>query len=71
MLKTNCVHEQFKNLVFVSTREKIRLFLRKQIVYPKSINKHYCCSSNGSFPPTETDSDLDPWGGDPSLKWVQ
>ena len=26
---------------------------------------------DGSFPPTETDSDWDPWDGDPSLKWVQ
>ena len=26
---------------------------------------------NGSFPPTEMDSDSDPWDGDLSLNWVQ
>ena len=49
-----------------------RLFARlyPRVVIPTSVHlSRYLF--NGSFPPTETDSDSDPWDGDPSLKWVQ
>ena len=52
VLKTKSVHVQFKIFVFASMRIIITLKilslhnLRRQTIYPKSINKHFGCSDN-------------------------